>query len=322
MKIARSMEELSFAALPSVVTIGNFDGVHRGHRAVIRQVVTRARELGAQSVVITFDPHPAVVLGKSKDLKLITPLSQKLELLSGTEIDLVLVLPFTEVMSRWSAREFSQRVLCEGLRAIEVHEGENFRFGYGAEAGVAGLSDLGKEFSFSVCATEPYLVRGAPISSSRIRKEIVGGRVQNARALLGRPFAVQSTPASGRGYGTRYAVPTINLAPYHDLLPSNGVYVSTLRVGARPLAPIFQAVTNVGNRPTFGADSFAVESHLFDFKPLELRAETPLELTFLHRLREERRFESTDALKEQISKDIRWAQRFFALASVLDARTS
>lgn len=322
MKVAYSLDELPLAPTQSVVTVGNFDGVHCGHRTVISQVSARARELRAQSVLITFDPHPAVVLGKAKDLQLLTPLARKLELLSETEIDLVLVLPFTEELSRWSARDFAERVLCQSLKTMEVHEGENFRFGYGAEAGIAGLTKLGEELCFAVKATEPYVLRGASISSSRIRELIASGEVQKARVLLGRSFAVRSTPAPGRGYGTRYAVPTINLAPYRDLLPAHGVYISTLRVGTGPSCRTFQAVTNIGNRPTFGADSFAVESHLFNFEPLELGPETPLELTFLHHLREERRFESPEALKEQIGKDVRQGQRYFALVQALKARTS
>ncbi len=317
MIIARSLEELSFTARPSVVTVGNFDGVHCGHRTVIAQVNARARELNAQSVVVTFDPHPAVVLGKTQNLKLLTPLQRKLELLSQTGIDLVLVLPFTAEMSRWSAREFAQRILCEGLQTVEVHEGENFRFGRDAEAGVAGLAQLGAEFCFSVHSTDPYISRGEAISSSRIREQISRGDVGQARSLLGQPFAVESMPASGRGYGTRYAVQTINLAPYADLLPANGVYITTLRVGSEQSGRTFEGVTNVGNRPTFGADSFAVESHLFNFEPIELTPETPLRLTFFKRIREERRFENPDALKEQIGRDVKYAQRYFALAAAL-----
>jgi riboflavin kinase/FMN adenylyltransferase len=137
--------------------------------------------------------------------------------------------------------------------------------------------------------------------------------MHHTRALLGRPFAVRSTPASGRGYGTLYTVPTINLAPYTDLLPANGVYISTLRVGERT----FNAVTNAGNRPTFGADSFAVESHLLNFEPIPLTEDTTLELTFLHRLRGEIRFPSPEALREQIGRDVRKAQRYFVLCASL-----
>jgi riboflavin kinase / FMN adenylyltransferase len=137
--------------------------------------------------------------------------------------------------------------------------------------------------------------------------------VSHARALLSRPFAIASTPASGRGYGTRYTVPTINLAPYPELLPANGVYITSLTVGTSPTAETFDAVTNIGNRPTFGADSFAVESHLLNFHPIALTEQTPLTLTFLKRLRPEMRWPNSEALREQIGRDVRRAQRFFSL---------
>src|SRR6185437_3830617 len=140
---------------------------------------------------------------------------------------------------------------------------------------------------------------------------IAQGDVSQARALLHRPFSITATPASGRGYGTRYAVPTINLAPYPELLPANGVYITILTVGTGPSQENFDAVTNVGNRPTFGADSFAVESHLLNFHPIELNEQTPLTLTFLRRLRSEMRFPNPEALCEQIGKDVLKARRYF-----------
>jgi len=316
MQIARSLDELGSSA-PSVVTIGNFDGVHCGHRMVIASVLERARALNASAIAVTFDPHPAHVLHTASRLPLITPLDEKLRLLEDAGLDQVLVLPFTDELRHWTARHFAERVLRDALRAVEVHEGETFRFGYQAEADIAGLSELGRELGFGVKAYVPCIARGAAISSSRIRALIAGGRLHEARALLGRSFSIHSTPAPGRGYGTRYAVPTINLATYAELLPAHGVYITTLRVGAER---VFRGVTNVGNRPTFGADSFAVESHLLNFEPVDLSETTPLELTFLRRLRDERRFESTEALRDQIRLDVQQAQRFFALCDALKVR--
>jgi riboflavin kinase / FMN adenylyltransferase len=318
MQIARSLAELG-SPTPSVVTIGNFDGVHCGHRMVIESVLESARGLNATAIAVTFDPHPAHVLHTASRLPLITPLDEKLRLLADAGLDQVLVLPFTDELRHWTARHFAERVLRDALRAVEVHEGETFRFGYQAEADIAGLSDLGRELGFGVRAYVPCIARGAAISSSRIRALIAAGRLHEARALLGRSFSIHSTPAPGRGYGTRHAVPTINLAPYAELLPAHGVYITTLRIGAER---VFRGVTNVGNRPTFGADSFAVESHLLDFEPIELSETTPLELTFLRRLRAERRFESTEALRDQIRIDVQQAQRFFALSDALKVRPS
>jgi riboflavin kinase/FMN adenylyltransferase len=316
MRIYRQLDGLPAANAPVVATIGNFDGVHLGHQAVIDEVIARARFLGGQSLAITFDPHPARVLRPQQPQPLITPLQRKLELLAETGIDATLVLPFTEALGHKSARDFASQVLVCTLHVTEVHEGANFRFGHHAEAGVSGptgLQALGRELGFSVTVYGPHSVRGAAVSSSRIRALIATGDVSHARALLGRPFAVDSTPASGRGFGARYAVPTINLAPYSELLPANGVYITTLTVGSGSDAETFQAVTNLGVRPTFGEASFAVESHLLDFHPIELTEKTALRLTFLRRLRAEERFASPDALREQIARDVARARRYFAL---------
>jgi len=322
MRIARSLSELGPLSTSSVVTIGNFDGVHCGHRMVIASVLDRARELSAaanqpvQSVAVTFDPHPAHLLHTESRLPLITPLAEKLELLADTGLDLTLVLPFTEDLRHWSARHFAETILRDALHAAEVHEGETFRFGHHAEADINSLSGLGRDLGFSVRAYEPCIVRGSAISSSRIRKLIATGNLSQARNLLGRSFSIHSTPASGRGYGTKYAVPTINLAPYPELLPAHGVYITTLNIASTHL---FRGVTNIGNRPTFGADSFAVETHLFDFQPIDLTESTPLELTFLHRLRPERRFDSPELLRAQIDLDVRKALRYFTLSDALTA---
>jgi riboflavin kinase/FMN adenylyltransferase len=315
MQVVRSIAELDAWAGRSVVTVGNFDGVHRGHQMVISHVLDRARELNARSVAVTFDPHPSRVLRPERQLKLITPLEEKLKLLAATGLGTTLVLPFQECRA-WTARMFAERVLRDALNAVEVHEGETFRFGYGAEAGVEGLEALGYECSFAVRAWQPLTVRRAAISSSRVRGVIASGEMSEARALLGRSFSMIATPASGRGYGTKYAVPTVNLATYDDLLPGHGVYVTTLRVGG---AKTFRGVTNIGVRPTFGADSFAVETHLFDFEPIDLSEETRLEMTFLKRLRAERKFESADELRAQIGRDVRRATRYFALCDQLVA---
>ena len=311
MKIFRSLSEIPADFGPVVATIGNFDGVHRGHRWVIDQVNARARALGLHSLAITFDPHPARVLRPDAPHSLITPLPQKLDLLATTGIDATLVLPFTFELSHLSAEAFAREILLDRCHVAEVHEGETFRFGYQAAADMLGFEAIGRELGFRVHGYSPHILRGAPVSSSRIRALIAAGQVSQARALLGRPFAIRSTPASGRGYGTRYTVPTINLAPYPELLPAHGVYITTLKVADET----FQAVTNVGNRPTFGADSFTVESHILNFHPIDLTEETPLELTFLYHLRDEVRFPSTEALLAQIKRDVLKAQRFFALAS-------
>ncbi len=311
MQTFRNLNELPADYGATVLSVGNFDGVHRGHRFLLEKVIERSRLLHAHSVAVTFEPHPTRLLKPESSPPLITPsLDERLALLAATQIDATVVLPFTAEFSRQSGSQFVQDVLLRQLRAVEVHEGANFRFGSRAQSGVNELSTLGRQLGFGVHVYGAQQVRGIAVSSSIIRKLIAEGDVRRGRWLLGRPFAIRSTPASGRGIGTRLTVPTINLAEYDGLVPAAGVYVTRMLVGD----DCFDAVTNVGTRPTFGEPSFAIESHLLDFhpdiRPVELVPKTPLSLTFLARLREERRWPTPEALKEQIGRDILKAQHY------------
>ena len=309
MQIFRKLEDIPAHFGRSVVSVGNFDGVHRAHQRVINNMVQRAHELNAKAVVVTFDPHPIKILRPSEAPPLLTPRDYRLRLLAETGADAIVVLPFSRDLSMMPPFEFAEEILSTALHAMEVHEGFNFRFGHRAEGDVERLREFGKKLGFEVVIYEPMRIRGNIVSSSQIRKLIQQGDVVNDKHLLGRLFTLVSTPGRGRGYGTRYTVPTINLSRYDELVPGNGVYVTSLKVGDET----FEAVTNVGNRPTFGTDSFAIESHILNFHPIELTAETPVELAFLKRLRDEIKFPSTDALKEQIGRDVRRAQRYFQL---------
>ena len=291
----------------TIVAIGNFDGVHRGHRFVLSQVIARARAQGAKAVALTFDPHPVRVVRPDQPLQLITPLPTKLELLGQTGIDAAIVLPFTQAFSELSAEAFVSDVLATGLHAIEVHEGDNFRFGRGAAAGTKELAELGARLGFSVIVYPAQHTHGLVISSSAIRSHIAAGDMRRTRWLLGRAFSVDAAPASGRGIGSRLTVPTINLASYPELLPAIGVYVTQIAIAGR----CFNAVTNVGNRPTFGEDSFAVESYLLNFEPVALDPDVTMCLYFLARIREERKWPTPEALKGQIMKDVAFAERYF-----------
>ena len=293
---------------PSLVSVGNFDGVHRAHRAVIDEIVSRARTQGALSVVVTFEPHPARILRPDHNFRLLTPLPEKLRLLEATGLDAVLLLPFSRDLSLMTPHQFAHEILKKRLHAREVHEGYNFHFGHKAEGNIQMLRELGKhsEMGFAVHDYPEMRLRGENVSSSHIRKLLSAGRVSRARHLLARPFSILSTAGRGRGYGSKYTVPTINLARYEELVPKDGVYITRTRVGNE----CFDSVTNVGNRPTFGADSFAIETHLLNFHPLELSAETEIELHFLDRLRDEIKFPSVEALKEQIGRDVRKAQKY------------
>jgi riboflavin kinase / FMN adenylyltransferase len=309
MQIFRSLDALPSLLESTVLAIGNFDGVHRGHQAILNQVRRRAAQIGAKSVAVTFDPHPVRVLRTEQAPKLITPLPQKLDLLALTGIDATVVIPFTLEFSQLTALEFAKDVLLGSLHAAEVHEGDNFRFGRNASAGPAELAQLGRELGFGVVAQPALFVRGIPVSSSHVRHAIATGNMALTRALMGRPFSITSTLVSGRGVGARLTVPTINFAPYNELLPANGVYVARMKIGAE----VFDSVTNAGYRPTFGDNVYAIESHLLDFREMDLTPDTPLELCFLSRIRSEQKFASTAALKEQILKDAAHARRYFQL---------
>jgi len=309
MQVFLKLDEVPAQMGPTVVSVGNFDGVHVAHQAVVRHMAERAHAIGGKAVVVTFDPHPLRILRPDSAPRLLSPLETKLQLLEHTGVDAVLVLPFTRDLSLMSAHDFARQVLVDTLHAREIHEGYNFHFGHKAQGNVDTLADFGREMGFGVHAYSEQLLRGHHVSSSEIRNLIAAGRVERARALLGRPFSILSNPGRGRGYGTRYTVPTVNLARYDELVPANGVYITCVRINGE----CFDAVTNVGVRPTFGPDSFAIESHLLNFHEIELLAQTEVELIFLKRLREERKFESVDALKEQIGRDVVKAQRFFRL---------
>src|SRR5580692_5857331 len=310
MRVFRSLREIPVGFGPSVAAVGNFDGVHCGHREILAAVVAEARGVGAKAVAVTFDPHPEHFLRPEKAPRLITPTAERLRLLAETGIDAALVLKFDAGLAHLAPRDFVERILVDALGVRSVHEGHNFRFGHCAAAGVDELAAMGAGLGFMVDVHGAVCVRGLEVSSSAIRALVAAGDVRRARWMLGRPFTALSTPARGRGIGTRLLVPTVNLAAYDGLLPAFGVYVTRLKINGGA----FQAVTNVGVRPTFGEPSFAVETHILNFEPLELNEETPIELEFLLRLRGEIEWPSPEALKAQIFKDVARAKRYFRLA--------
>jgi riboflavin kinase / FMN adenylyltransferase len=316
MQVFRKISEVPPDLGKTVVSVGNFDGVHCAHQAVLKTVVARARELHARAVAITFEPHPTRILRPEAAPKLLTPLPQKLKLLESTGIDAVLVLPFNRDLSLTKPRDFAEHILVWKLQAAEVHEGANFHFGHRAEGNVDKLKQFGEELGFGVHIYPEIKIRGQVVSSSNIRKLLQNGEVSRARHLLGRNFSITSKPGRGRGFGHKYTVPTVNLAQYDEVVPGNGVYITRTLIGAES----FDSVTNVGNRPTFGEDSFAIESHLLNFREIEITADTQVELSFLKRLRAEMKWPDVDALRAQIAKDVHRARRYFHLQNSLAKR--
>jgi len=308
--VYRGLKEVPADFGPCIAAIGNFDGVHRGHAQILGAVVGEARQRGIKSVAITFEPHPDEFLRPDCAPGLLTPMEDRVRLLAETGLDAVVILHFDQVLARLTARQFVEWVLGDALGIAGLHEGGNFRFGHKAEAGVRELAAFGHEFGFNVTVHNAVHVHGLEVSSSAIRSLVCAGDVRRARWMLGRPFSIRGTQKRDRGVGSRLLVPTVNLVPGAGLLAANGVYITRLHVAGR----CFRAVTNVGNRPTFDGAGFSVESHILNFEPVEMDENTPIEIEFLKRLREEKRFDSTESLKAQIMNDVARAGRFFRLA--------
>ena len=309
MQVFHKLDDVPADFGPTVVSIGNFDGVHKAHARVLHDIVSRARQQTMKAVALTFEPHPVRILRPEANFKLLTPTPEKLRLLEKTGLDAVLLLPFSRDLSLLTPKQFAERILHKGAKAHEVHEGYNFHFGHKASGNIDLLRELGQKSGFHVVTSDEMQLRGEPVSSTHIRKLLSEGKVSRARHLLGRSFSILSTPGRGRGYGSKYTVPTINLSRYEEMVPKDGVYITRTKVADE----CFDSVTNIGNRPTFGADSFAIETHLLTFHPLELTPETGVEIIFLERVRDEIKFPSVGALRQQIGRDVKKAQRYFHL---------
>jgi len=308
-RVFESLDEIPSDFGRAVVTVGNYDGIHLAHQRLLQTICARARLLDASSLVVTFDPHPVRILRPHAGPPLITPMARKLELLEEIGLDAVAIVPFSRDMSMMPAFQFADEVLFSRLHAVEVHEGFNFRFGHNAEGDIDRLNQFGEKLGFTVVTHTPIHWGDLVISSSTIRALVLGGEVGSARHLLGRPFSIDSFPGRGRGYGAKYTVPTVNLTRYDELIPAMGVYVTEMRINDE----CFQSVTNVGNRPTFGDGPFAIESYILNFHPIALDGDTHIRLAFLRRLREEVKFPTVEALKQQIGRDVERARKYFRL---------
>ncbi len=290
------------------VTVGNFDGVHRGHLLLVAAVVRAARAAGGTAVVLTFDPHPGRVLDPERAPRALMTLDQKAEALARLGVDRLAVLPFTRELSRDSPEQFARRVLAQALGAREVVVGTNFRFGHDRAGDLAELVRLGAELGFRVTGLEPVWQGGSAISSSRIREALGRGEVEAARALLGRPYAVEGVVVHGEGRGKTLGIPTANLRVLNETLPRPGVYAGWARRGAGEGG--LPAVINLGRRPTFGGGDTTLEVHLLDFGG-DLYG-SRLQVEFVGRLREERRFEGPEALLAQVRGDVAEARRILS----------
>lgn len=294
-----------------IVAIGNFDGVHRGHQAIIRQVVERSRAAGGTSVVLTFDPHPISVLRPDTPFALLTTLEQKVEVITTLGADDIIALRFTPEFARRSAEEFVREDLGDRLGAREVHVGRNFAFGKGREGRVDDLRRFGESFGMRVVIQAPIMVDGTMVSSSTIRALLRDGRVAEAAELLGRPHRLDGEVAHGEGRGRALGFPTANILPGLQMLPRIGIYAAVIddvTTGERSL----DGVVYLGSQPTFGPHALQLEVHLLDGSPS--RYGHHLRVGFIEWIRGEERFPSVDALVAQIGRDVAAARTALATA--------
>ena len=298
----------AFSQRGSALAIGNFDGIHLGHQAILRSAVRRASENGAVPTALTFDPSPRKVLRPESAPPRLSTNGQRMDWFGVVGLEAAVVLPFTLDLARLSPQDFVERILVRGLSVRTVLVGENFRFGHQQAGDVALLRHLGQSHRFDVLVIPPVMCDGEIVSSTVIRREIAAGNVTHAARLLGRPFVLTGPVVGGTGTGRRFTFPTLNLAPEQELLPARGVYVTrTLLEGETKSR---RSVTNVGIRPTFNGAALSVETHLLDFSG-EVSAKR-IEVRFWKRLREEKKFAGAEELRAQIARDIAAANRFFA----------
>ena len=294
-----------------VLALGNFDGLHRGHVKIVERIQRGAGERGGTSVVLTFDPHPPRILRPDKAPALLMTKAQKIEALARAGIQGVAVVRFTREMSQWEPETFVRAVLVEWLHVAEVWVGADFLFGRDRSGNFTLLKSLGAQYGFRAEKIDPIRYKDFVVSSTRIRRLVAEGRVDEAGALLGHHYAIDGVVVEGVKRGREIGFPTANLATENDLLPPHGVYATTVSLDGT----VYPSVTNIGQRPTFGDQkATTVESHLIG-RSMDLYGKT-LRLAFVQRLRDERKFPDIEALQDQIAADVRRATRLFDRLSV------
>lgn len=312
-RVFRTVEEARAGFTPCAVAIGNFDGVHLGHQALLARTCARAAARDLTPSALTFDPHPATVVAPERAPELICTLEQRLALLEKAGAQQILVLPFTRDVANLSPRDFVGQVLCNALRAQAVIVGESFHFGHAQAGNAATLKALGEEFGFESQFVPPVSYRGEVVSSSLIRRYVSTGKVGRAGRLLGGCFAIQGQVISGHGVGSKQTVPTLNLPPPPGQIVPRGVYITeTFEAGGGGWWP---SITNCGLRPTFGGDELTIETFLLE--RLVGPAPTEIEVRFRGFVRAEQQFPNADALKAQILRDVGRANRYWRRASKL-----
>lgn len=308
MRIIRDIQDPELKT-PTVLTFGVFDGLHLAHQAIMSRVVTRARARGMPATVVTFNPHPRAVLHPQTAPPLLQTFEQKMEGMERLGVDQAVVLNFTPELSQVTAETFLLDTIFGRLEAREVYLGHGFAFGHNREGRFALLKQVAEELGCVAKEVPELMVRAHRVSSTMIRRLLSAGRVNLARRMLGRPYGIESRVLEGRKLGkTQLQYATANLKPQNTVIPADGVYVTLTFAGG----DWRRSVTNIGHRPTFGSEpDVTVETHVLDFDR-ELYGEK-ISVRFLHRLRGEQRFESADALRNQIDRDYRRTLRYFEM---------
>jgi riboflavin kinase / FMN adenylyltransferase len=306
MRIARAVEEAA-AFAPSVLTIGKFDGVHTGHAYLLRKVVELARQRNLRAAALTFDPHPACVLAPQFAPRPLMSVEDRCARMRELGIEQLFILHFTHEVARLAPEEFVTRFVCGVMQARAVLVGGNFRFGHKQAGDPRLLAELGTQEGFEVREVPPVKCRGRVVSTSEVRSLLEAGQVSLAARLLERPYALAGPVVHGHGIGSRETVPTLNLRPTVEVMPRDGVYVT--RTADTAADRHWKSITNIGVRPTFGGDDLSIETHLLE--SIEGPPPERIRVEFLWRVREERKFESAEALKRQILADVGRAQTYF-----------
>ena len=308
-RVFRSLDELPADFGPSVVTIGNFDGVHAGHRELMKRAVEIAREHSSwQPSVLTFDPHPSTLVAPARAPKLLTSMDTRLEQMREVGIRQVFILPFTWDVARLTPETFVGQLLVAAMKARAIVIGDNFRFGHKQSGDTARLRELGELHGFRTEVVGAVTRRSLLVSSTEIRKLLGIGNVTKANRLLQRPYSLTGPVVSGHGIGRSKTVPTLNIQPPSEVLPAQGVYI-TCTTDAYAPSRQWNSITNLGVRPTFEGHELAIETFLLT--PFDGVDPKRIRIDFLRRVREERKFDSREELKSQIMRDVARAQAFF-----------
>lgn len=310
MNVIYDLDSLKRPLNNPVLTIGNFDGVHKGHLALFDLVKKRAKAIGGHSAVMTFDPHPVKVIKKGNGPSLITQTEQKLGLISNAGIDVILCIPFTTQFASIPAESFVKDILLDKIGVKEVVVGYDYTFGRGRAGNVDLLQKMGKELGFKVHLVGPIHIDHTVVSSTSIRKLVGEGNLAEARMLLGRDYQIWGTVVKGANRGGKLlGFPTANIRPADELVPKRGVYVVTVEVEER----IYAGVTNVGFNPTFGENSLSIETYILDFSEDILGKK--IKIKFLYRIRDEKTFSGVKELTDRIALDVQEARRILPSAS-------